>query len=88
MKEQVKGEIAGPNINVLEAANSKTACVAWFKLADLITRKEKEKALNLYRLLSHSFEDRAYALQVEEKTRLLLINIGKQHSCIKKRKIL
>jgi len=41
------------------------ASVAWYKLADLITRKEREKALNVYRLLSHSFEDRAYALQLE-----------------------
>jgi len=43
----------------------KSRCVAWFKLADLVSRKEKEKALNLYRLLSHSLEERAYALQVE-----------------------
>ena len=41
------------------------ASVAWFKLAYLITRKEREKALSVYRLLSHSFEDRAYALQLE-----------------------
>ncbi len=39
--------------------------VAWFKLADLIRKKEKEKALNVYRLLSHSYENRAYVLQVE-----------------------
>ena len=45
--------------------NSEKSCVAWFKLAELVTRKEKEKALNLYRLLAHSFEDRAYALQLE-----------------------
>jgi tetratricopeptide (TPR) repeat protein len=39
--------------------------VAWFKLADLIARGEREKALNVFRLLSHSLPDRAYALQVE-----------------------
>lgn len=39
--------------------------VAWFKLADLIARKEREKALNVYRLLAHSLQDRAYALQLE-----------------------
>ena len=39
--------------------------LAWFKLAELITRGEKEKVLNFYRLLSHSFTERAYALQVE-----------------------
>lgn len=65
MKEQVKSDNSNVNINILEAVNSKTSCVAWFKLADLITRKEKEKALILYRLLSHSFDDKAYALQVE-----------------------
>ena len=39
--------------------------LAWFKLAELITRGEKEKVLSFYRLLSHSFTERAYALQVE-----------------------
>ena len=39
--------------------------IAWFKLAELITRGEKEKVLSFYRLLSHSFPDKAYALQVE-----------------------
>ncbi len=42
-----------------------SASVAWFKLADLISRREREKALNVYRLLSHSLQDRAYALQLE-----------------------
>lgn len=44
---------------------SKNASVAWFKLADLITRREREKALSVYRLLAHSFQDKAYALQLE-----------------------
>jgi len=39
--------------------------VAWFKLADLIARGEREKALNVFRLLAHSLSDRAYALQLE-----------------------
>lgn len=45
--------------------NHGATTVAWFKLADLIARKEREKALSVYRLLSHSFEDRAYVLQLE-----------------------
>ena len=45
--------------------DSKSSCVAWFRLAELITRREKEKALSLYRLISHSFDDKAYVLQVE-----------------------
>lgn len=39
--------------------------VGWFKLALLVSRGEKEKALALYRLLSYSFDDKAYILQVE-----------------------
>lgn len=39
--------------------------LAWFKLADLISRGEREKALSVFRLLSHSLSDRAYALQLE-----------------------
>jgi len=41
------------------------ASIAWYKLADLIAKHEREKALNVYRLLSHSFDDKAYALQLE-----------------------
>ena len=44
---------------------NKNSSVAWFRLSELITRGEKEKALNLYRLISHSFDDKAYVLQVE-----------------------
>lgn len=39
--------------------------VAWFKLAECVSRGEKERALGVYRLLSHSFDDRAYAAQLE-----------------------
>lgn len=39
--------------------------VAWYKLSILVSRGEREKALNVYRLLSHSFDDKAYALQLE-----------------------
>jgi tetratricopeptide (TPR) repeat protein len=39
--------------------------LAWFKLADLISRGEREKALNVFRLLAHSLSDRAYVLQLE-----------------------
>ena len=42
------------------------ASVAWFALSNLIARKEKEKALNVFRLLAHSFDDDpAYTLQIE-----------------------
>lgn len=39
--------------------------VAWFKLSHYIARKEKERSLALYRLLAHSMENSAYALQLE-----------------------
>ncbi len=38
--------------------------VAWFKLAECISRGEKERALGVYRLLSHSFIDQAVARQL------------------------
>lgn len=39
--------------------------VAWFKLAEFVVRGEKERALGLYRLLVHSFDDVALAYQLE-----------------------
>jgi tetratricopeptide (TPR) repeat protein len=39
--------------------------IAWFKLAEYVSRGEKERALGIYRLLSHSIEDRAFARQLE-----------------------
>jgi tetratricopeptide (TPR) repeat protein len=60
MKQHLKEE----NFKQSETSDMQS-CVGWFKLSELVARKEKEKALSLYRLLSHSFEDRAYALQLE-----------------------
>jgi hypothetical protein len=39
--------------------------LAWFKLAECVARGEKERALGVYRLLSHSIADQAYSLQLE-----------------------
>ncbi len=39
--------------------------VAWFALAECISRGEKERALGVYRLLSHSFDDSALKIQLE-----------------------
>jgi len=38
--------------------------VAWFKLAECVVRGEQERAFGVYRLLSHSFEDKAFAQQL------------------------
>ncbi len=35
--------------------------IAWFKLSEFVARGEKERAMSLLRLLTHSFEDRAYS---------------------------
>jgi hypothetical protein len=39
--------------------------IAWFKIAECVSRGEKERALGVYRLLSHSFNDNAMARQLE-----------------------
>lgn len=39
--------------------------IAWFKLAECVAKGEKEKAFGVYRLLKHSFDDQAYAHQLE-----------------------
>jgi tetratricopeptide (TPR) repeat protein len=39
--------------------------IAWFKLADFVARGEKERALNVYKLLMHSIADEAFAYQLE-----------------------
>ncbi len=38
--------------------------IAWFKLAECVARGEKERALGVYRLLSYSLEDQAFAYQL------------------------
>lgn len=39
--------------------------IAWFKLADFVSRGEKERALIVYKLLMHSITDQAFAYQLE-----------------------
>jgi hypothetical protein len=39
--------------------------IAWFKIAECVSRGEKERALGVYRLLSHSFNDIAIKHQLE-----------------------
>lgn len=39
--------------------------IAWFKLAELVARREKERALGIYRLLSHSLINQAYNTYLE-----------------------
>jgi hypothetical protein len=39
--------------------------IAWFKLAEFVVRKEKERALGMYRLLAYSLPDEGLASQLE-----------------------
>ena len=48
----------------MKHVDSDTYSIAWFKLADCIARGEKERALGVFRLLSHSFDDSALAAQL------------------------
>lgn len=39
--------------------------IAWFKIAECIAKGERERALGMYRLLSHSIDNQALAKQLE-----------------------
>jgi tetratricopeptide (TPR) repeat protein len=53
--------------------------IAWFKIADCVSRGEKERALGVYRLLSHSFNDTAVARQLEGD---IYLSFGEQELAI------
>lgn len=41
----------------MKQSNAAKSSVAWFRLAECVNRKERERAFQLYRLLIHSFDD-------------------------------
>jgi len=49
----------------MKLLSSVTHNIAWFKLADFISRGEKERALSVYKLLMHSVKDQAFSYQLE-----------------------
>jgi tetratricopeptide (TPR) repeat protein len=53
--------------------------IAWFKIAECVSRGEKERALGVYRLLSHSFNDTAVARQLEAD---IYFSFGEQEHAI------
>jgi tetratricopeptide (TPR) repeat protein len=53
--------------------------IAWFKIAECVSRGEKERALGVYRLLSHSFNDNAVARQLEAD---IYLSFGDQEQAI------
>lgn len=56
-----------------------TSSIAWFKLANLIENREKEKALSVFRLLTHSLRDKAYSLQLEGDILWSLADVARAH---------
>jgi hypothetical protein len=53
--------------------------IAWFKIAECVSRGEKERALGVYRLLSHSFNDNAVAFQLEAD---IYLSFDEQHKAV------
>lgn len=49
----------------MKLISSEKYSVAWFKLAEFVGRGEKERALGIYKLLAHTVDDRAFALQLK-----------------------
>ncbi|MDP3788570.1 MAG: hypothetical protein Q8Q60_04640 [Candidatus Chromulinivorax sp.] len=49
----------------MKLLSSESHNIAWFKLADIVSRGEKERALSVYKLLMHSIADQAFAYQLE-----------------------
>jgi len=50
---------------IMKVVSSESSSIAWFKLADFVSRGEKERALTIHRLLMHSVDERAFAYQLE-----------------------
>lgn len=49
----------------MKMLSSGSYTIAWFKLAEFVSRGEKERALTMYKLLMHSVTNRAFAVQLE-----------------------
>lgn len=49
----------------MKQIDSEKYSLAWFKLAECVARREKERALGVLRLLVHSLEDNALAYQLK-----------------------
>lgn len=49
----------------MKLLSSGSQSIAWFKLAEFVSRGEKSRALSVYKLLMHSLVDQAFAYQLE-----------------------
>jgi len=57
--------------------------VAWFKLAQCVTSGQKERALGIFKLLSHSLDDKAVMFQLEGDLLLSFGDISAAITCYK-----
>lgn len=55
----------GEGVVTMRQVRSEKSNVAWFTLAECVSRGERERALGVYRLLSHSLHDAAVVAQLE-----------------------
>ena len=65
MVEYEQKYVAKKRVQMMRYIPNDKYTIAWFKLAECVTKGEKEKAFGVYRLLKHSLEDQAYANQLE-----------------------
>lgn len=59
-----------------------TSSIAWFKLSELIKRGERERALSVFRLLSHSLVDKAFVALLEAELLHILGDLRAQDACL------
>lgn len=57
-----------------KSATKQRSCVAWFKLAQFIERGERERALGMFRLLTHAVAQQAFTHQLEGDLLLAFAN--------------
>lgn len=60
----VESDLQSRRVRVMKQESAKHT-VAWFKIAEFVSRGEKERALALYRLLAHAIDDPAFVQQLE-----------------------
>lgn len=58
-----------------ELATKQRSCIAWFKLAQFIERGERERALGMFRLLTHAVAQQAFTNQLEGDLLLAFDNL-------------
>ncbi|HAU30428.1 MAG: hypothetical protein UV79_C0003G0029 [candidate division TM6 bacterium GW2011_GWF2_43_17] len=65
----------------MKQAMESNSSIAWFKLAELVKRGERERALSVLRLLSHSITDKAFVALLEAELFYLLRDERAKEAC-------